>query len=272
MKRNGLIGLCLLAAFAVSGVAAGSALAAPPFEFGRCLPKKAGGEGFSDAGCTKHVTTGAKFEWTNVILKNKFKSHLTSSAATLEGEGGEKVSCTKEVTEGAEITGPKAVGNLVEKFSGCASSGVPCNSAGKGSGAIDTAVLEGELARAGSKLGIILFGPGHGAWAEFECSGLVQVTLKGSMAGGVLTNKMFSTVIEKVAATKAEQKPSVLAGEPCEEKNPVKSKDNPAEAKDCDNHNLVVKSRAATVEPEEAGWSQTKQTEFEEKIEASSVN
>ena len=71
MKRIKIMGLCLVAVFAVSVMASASASAEAP-EFGRCLAK-AGGK-FSDAGCTKGVVSKGKFEWTSGVEKNKFTS------------------------------------------------------------------------------------------------------------------------------------------------------------------------------------------------------
>jgi len=72
-----MIGLCLIAVFAIGAVATASASAAAP-EFGRCVKKaKAEGSGFSDAGCTASVETGAKFEW---LAGPGPKAHFTSTA------------------------------------------------------------------------------------------------------------------------------------------------------------------------------------------------
>ena len=64
MRRISIIGACLLAALAISVVATASASAAAP-EFGRCIKKEkgTGGEGYSNAGCTTYVSSGAKYAW-----------------------------------------------------------------------------------------------------------------------------------------------------------------------------------------------------------------
>jgi hypothetical protein len=74
MRRVRIIGLCVIAALAISAVAVASASAAAP-EFGRCIKKaKAEGSGFSNAGCTTSVESGAKYEWTNSLSTTKFES------------------------------------------------------------------------------------------------------------------------------------------------------------------------------------------------------
>jgi hypothetical protein len=65
MRRDRLAGLCVLVALAVCAIGAASASAAAP-EFGRCIKKaKAEGSGYSNAGCTTAVGSGAKFEWSS---------------------------------------------------------------------------------------------------------------------------------------------------------------------------------------------------------------
>jgi len=72
-----MIGLCLIAVFAIGAVATTSASAAAP-EFGRCVKKaKAEGSGFSNAGCTAAVGSEAKWEW---LSGAKANAHFTSTA------------------------------------------------------------------------------------------------------------------------------------------------------------------------------------------------
>jgi hypothetical protein len=75
MRRIGILGLCVLAALAISSVAVATASAEAP-EFGRCIKKaKAEGAGYSDAGCTTAVGSGAKYEW---LSGPGAKAHFTS--------------------------------------------------------------------------------------------------------------------------------------------------------------------------------------------------
>jgi hypothetical protein len=74
MRRVRLVGLCVVAAFAIAAMQVASASAAAP-EFGRCVKKaKAEGEGYSNAGCTTGVSSGAKYSWTAGVLDKDFTS------------------------------------------------------------------------------------------------------------------------------------------------------------------------------------------------------
>src|SRR5437764_809307 len=109
MKRIGIFGVCLVAACALSVVMVGSASATIAPEIGRCInveaevPSKIGA--YKNAGCTiKAKETEPiehKYEWFPGFPPNKakngeerylsgkaleFKSHMTSTLATLEGE------------------------------------------------------------------------------------------------------------------------------------------------------------------------------------------
>lgn len=282
MKRMTIVGVCLTAILAMSAVFVASASATAP-EFGRCLKKTvAGGAGFSDAGCLKAVTTGAKYEWTTTIVKNKVTSVMTSEKATLESEGGTKISCTKQKSPAFEINGPKTVAGVIGEYTGCKSAAVPCENTAN-SEEIITKTLEGEIGvekfgatHAADKLANILLGPGgksnkgQSLLAEFHCTGLLEVEVKGSILHPITADKMLLESVEKFAATKGEQKPSLFATETCEATNPAGGKDKTGETADCDNHNLISKLKAAG-EFEESGQSQTNKNKGEELVEANTV-
>jgi len=294
MKRMSIVGLCLIAAFAMSAIAVASASATAP-EFGRCIKGEAGTK-YSDAGCTKALGTG-KYGWTTTIVNNKVESVMTSTKATLESEGGTKISCTKQVTPPFEVSTPntKEVRGVVGVYEGCASSAVPCeNAKGGGSGKITTATLEGAIGveKLGenkektkkepqlNKIANVLYGPGGKAnggkssLAEFECTGLLQVNVEGSIMHPITANKMLSESVEKFTATKGEQKPTLFVEAPteaCEAKNPVPSKDK-VETGECDNHQLVSKLKETALEFEESGQSQTNKNKSTLPIEKIEVN
>ncbi len=255
MKRMKFVALLALAAFAVTAFAASSAFASAP-EFGRCLAKTGGK--FSDAGCTKAVGSGGKFEWTPGVVKNKFHSAIKSgTTATLETVKGTKITCTNESSPG-EFKNEKEVGGVEAKFNGCKVSGLPCNSAGAAPEEIVTHPLGGVLGvekvstegPAKNKLALELHSE-SGNIAEFTCSGLA-VVVHGSVLHPVTANKMLLTATEKFAATKGEQKPSAFAGEPD------------------DSHILESNTNGGPFE--EAGQTITAIATYEEKVEASSVN
>jgi hypothetical protein len=231
MKRIRVLGLCLVAVGAISAVIAASASAVAVPEFGRCKAQ-VGGK-FSNSGCTllaKEVSK-QKFEWfSGPGPKNKFKAHQKAETlATLETVGGTKITCTAEKNENAEFNSPKTVAKIVAFFTGCETSKVPCNSAGKGTGEITTFALAGKLGveKLGLKEGVVvesknklevqLFAetPG-GLLAEFNCS-TIHVEVRGCVAHPVATAKMLLTSTEKFTASKGEQKPDKFLGGPADE-------------------------------------------------------
>src|ERR1700735_3025010 len=151
MIRIRMIGLSLVAMFAMSAVvtSAASAVPAKPY-FKECAPVAAGTGTFEKSTCTgaagtkefiwvaggntecREVTTAGtgtfekstcagaagtkEFIKVKTPLKNKFTSK--SGAGKLVTAGGEEVKCTGD-TDTGETTGPKTVGNVVVKFTGC---------------------------------------------------------------------------------------------------------------------------------------------------------
>ena len=159
MKRIRIIGLCLFAAAAVSGLASAAAPAAEPV----FLTKTVVQEGV-------HIPLTA-----------------TLGAAFLEGENESKITCTGG-TGTAEITGPKTSKKAITTFSGCETNGFKCQS-GATEGVIVTNPLEGHLGAISATL------PGERLWHEgakgtelavFSCaSGSIAVKVKGSLIGSL---------------------------------------------------------------------------------------
>jgi len=179
-----MLGLCLVAVFAVGAYAVSSASALP--EWGKC-EAQAGGK-YSDANCAVKAKKGAgSFEWRKAsevaskrVAEGKsgnvpFAGHNLGSGGTLttafrecwthEGtvsirttrqkcaeEGEERlhtsqfyVECGTEANTGEAVASNK-VGNVHVKFTGCLLLGqVPCNSSGQAEGEIETNPLKGEL-------------------------------------------------------------------------------------------------------------------------------
>jgi len=264
MKRIRIVALCLVAVFAVGGITASSALAAKQPHFGRCLKKAvAGGAGFTGATCTTPVGTGAKYEWTSTIVKNKFHSKIKpETSATLETVGGTKITCTEEEGPG-EVLNSTEIAKVEPKFNNCASSGLKCKSAGAVEGEIKTAPLggvigiekitlvEGKEVESKNKVAGELHAEGGGNIAEFACGGLSVVT-KGSVLHNMKSNAMYLTATEKFVASKGEQKPDKFAGGTLDE------------------HTLESNTNGGPFE--EAGQTITAINTGEEKVEASSVN
>jgi len=168
MKRIRIVGLALVAVFALS-VLASSATAAPVFY--------------------------TKVEW-GATANKPIKLTGTLGAAFLEGQVSKtKIECEKGTATG-EVTSATITENNKTTFTGCKASGFPCENAG--AGVINTKTLKGELGdvKAGTP-GERLFDQagGKGAvLAEFACAGgAVPVKVKGSVIGQ-LSGATASTV------------------------------------------------------------------------------
>lgn len=159
MKRIRIVGLCLVAVFAIS-IAASSASAAPVF--------------YTKAGIGEVV--------------NKVNFTGTLGVAFLEGQSGTKISCAGGTATG-EVTGPTTAKNNITTFTGCETSGLKCES-GATEGVIVTKVLQGTLGGITATLpGLRLFSEAEGKGgklAEFSCAGgAVPVLVRGSVIGSL---------------------------------------------------------------------------------------
>jgi hypothetical protein len=180
MKRM-IVGLCLVAAFAMGMVATASA--AQPVFYGVAELGK--------------------------VVATPIKQSGTFGASFLEGNVSKaKITCTSGTSTG-EVTGPTKTTNNIAKFVGCETGGLKCNSSGKGTGEIDTAALDGVLGSISASLpGVRLFKEGEGGkspktglLAEFVCGGVATVKVKGSVIGS-LSGAQGKTVEEgKFAAS-----------------------------------------------------------------------
>jgi len=153
MKRIRIIGLCLVAAFALSAIAAGTASALP--EVGRCVSKPETGK-YKNSNCTEKA--GAlKSEKSFEFVKNAVKEHFVSESVPaseihLEGASGVQITCESQTAEGEYLkkgTTPstKEVHHVVATFHGCA---LPlftatCQNKGAAAGEITTTKLKGLL-------------------------------------------------------------------------------------------------------------------------------
>jgi hypothetical protein len=265
MKHSRVIALCVLSAGAISSFTAASASATAP-ELGRCLkvtPKSLSNYDSSkcvklaseDAGTEAEKLAKGNFGWFPGVVKNKFTTKMKEpTIATLETVGGTKITCKGETSSG-EFLNTKEVGKMVVHFTGCETSGLKCNSAGKGEGEIDTSPLGGPI---GFETIVVPASKDHlanelhsesGNIAEFKCAGL-SVTVRGSVLHKITANSMKLAATEKFTASKGEQKPDHFAGGPVDE------------------HILESNSGSGF---EEAGQTITGILTGEEKIEANSV-
>jgi hypothetical protein len=207
MKRIRIIALCLVAAFAMSAVAAATASAEQP-EIGRCKKvtvKKSGK--YSSATCTA-LKTGGEYEWTAGAVKGKFTG--VGGVGTLETIGKNKVVCKTESSVG-EYTSAKTVGGVLVTFTECVSSGFKCTTVGQAEGTLITKELEGNIVWENKALKHIALDliPASGGelFIEFGC-GPLTIRVKGSVLVNVKAGKMETKPVQKYSGAKGIQKPS----------------------------------------------------------------
>jgi hypothetical protein len=194
MKRMRIMGLCLVAAFAFSALAASSSFGAA--EIGRCVAKAGTGK-FKNANCTEKAGTKVEekaFEFLKGAKSETEGVHFTSAGGegVLETVSGTKITCSTQSATGKydEDSGViKEVESVVAKFEGCGipALGTKCNSTGEPEGNIATFLLKGPLGYiAGEKTKTPTVGQlltpekAKGFFAEFKClSGGITVKVKG---------------------------------------------------------------------------------------------
>jgi len=196
MKRIRIVGMCLVAVFALGAIIASAASAAAP-EYQTCVKAEKVGKlyphgEFSDKACSV-PSPGGKYSvgaWNagkKVTDKGKGTSPVNRQIYPALKEAVADVECTSEKTAG-ELTGPKTAKTKAE-YKGCKDSeGKNCNTAGEGKGKIHTEQLVTELlAQPGAAEGVgILIHPETGTvLAHYECEGGLKVTAIGGVIGEV---------------------------------------------------------------------------------------
>jgi hypothetical protein len=209
MKRMQIIGLALVAVFAMSAVAASVASAQLP-EFVRCAKVAAGEPSSWEAGCTKakvgggyakvsagpglcvKVAPGEPSSWANatcttagtgfikIAAAGKPKFTSASGLTELETVSGTKVICKKDTNKG-ELTGDQT-DTVTITFTECTFEGKPCTTGKEPAGTIVTNLLASKLVylnEAHTIVGLALTpqaGPGK-LFAEFVCE-FLKTTVK----------------------------------------------------------------------------------------------
>jgi len=190
--RLKIMGLCLVAVFALTAAITASASATEPgwYECHKLTSKPYTGK-YTDKKCSKEATAEEKaagkknkYELQEGVGKGKVFKGSSKGAATLHtpAVGGE-VTCTSFKDEGKAAL-PNKVEKVVSTFSGCTSLGKSCTSGAK-KGTIVTHPLDGELGyinKGAKEVGVDLKAEGAGDLADFECEGLVIET-SGSVIG-----------------------------------------------------------------------------------------
>jgi len=279
MRRIRIVGLCLVAVFALGAVVATGASAANP-EYGRCIkvtPKAL--SNYDSAKCIKLASADpgteaeklakGNYKWfpafggEKPLVKTGFTAVLKpETIATLETKSGTKVTC-KALNSAGKYTGNKTVKVTSVNFTGCESGGIKCNTVGKGVGEISVKELDGELGvyakgetTVKDKIGNVLWPTGGkpetGATAaefvEFNCGGLT-VNVRGAVISPVTANAMKLIATVKFTAAKGVQKPTKFLG----------------------GINMYLESSFAKAAYEQSGQSATTVQTNEEKVEARSL-
>lgn len=224
MKRIRILGLCLIAAFALSVVASSSAVAAPEYwECHKQTVKPYTGK-FMDKKCTKAATKAEeeegkknKYELQPGILKGKvFKGKGGAATLHTPAVGGE-VTCKSFKDEG-KLGSPTTQEKVVSIFIKCVSLGKNCTSPGAKTGEIKTKNLKGVLGtinKVGPKVGVALSAETGSILAEFACEGL-EISVTGSVIGEVTPVNTFTKTSNDIFTVTGEGFQSVTAfeGEP----------------------------------------------------------
>jgi len=186
MKRMRILGLAILAVFALGAIASSAASAVEPGWY-ECAKNKESGK--LEKGCLKEGGKGG-YEIKPGIGKGKAfkgKGGAAKLHTSIPGKGDIPVECEK-----FKDIGNAALPNLQVKvtatFSKCKFAGLPCQSGTK-SGEIKTNSLAGELGYLNKEavaVGASLFAesePGSGLEAEFTCTGAAKIRVHGGVIG-----------------------------------------------------------------------------------------
>ena len=189
MKRMRILGLCLVAVFAVGVVSAATASATEPGWY-ECA-KGTKGVGF-EKGCAKEGGKGGYVLQPGVGKGKAFKGKGGKAILhnVIPGKGDIKVECASFKDEG-KVAAPNIEFGVKTTFSKCKSLGAPCKTEGGKKETITTETLAGTLGylnKEGKVVGADLANeaaPGSGYLAQFECEGVAKVRVHGSVIGQV---------------------------------------------------------------------------------------
>jgi hypothetical protein len=206
-----ILGLALVAVFALVAISAASASAAEP-AFYECA-KVTGGK--YEKGCGKEGGKGGYEIKEGIGKKGALKGK--SGPAKLETPGLGAVTCTGSKDSGV-VTSPTHISKIVTEYKGCETQGKKCASPGEKAGTIKTNNLEGELGyinKSSDEVGVDIKAEGGGNLAEFNCEGLAVETagsVIGHQEGDI--NKFSKESSLNFYNTGGKQNPTKLEGGP----------------------------------------------------------
>jgi hypothetical protein len=196
MRRMKMMGLCLVALFALTAVAVSSASAASP-AFYECakLAKNPTTKKYEGKYSVKTCATEASPTEQTEGKKNKYElKEGIGKGKQFKGKGGAATLHTPAVSgevvcksfkDSGFINSPTTEDKVISEFKTCTSIGKKCMSPGEKAGTIKTNSLKGELgyiSKSPLKVGVVLSPESGSVLAEFNCEGLTVVT-SGSVIG-----------------------------------------------------------------------------------------
>jgi hypothetical protein len=217
MRHLRMVGLALVAVFAMAAVVATSALALP--EFGKCEVQAKHEGKYANNNCTtkaKVVNTKptGEFEWTpmNKVKNSNTRREFSSLHGNLETElepgtllsnfricspgeeklakcrageteehtGTIKIECTDSLVRGTfSEKSAKEVRNITVKYRGCKGLGNPCGN-GSTTGEIETDQLKGTLGyinKSTKEVGVDIKPQSGKEFAKFQCANAIQIVV-----------------------------------------------------------------------------------------------
>jgi hypothetical protein len=202
MRRIKIVGLCLVAVFAMGAVLSSTASAVAP-EYGQCLKQatkslsnydsskciKIAGE---DTGTEAEKLKKGNYQWFPGVIPGKNKFETNGGVATLTTVKGEQVTCETEHSTGEYIEGGnnKEEKTVVE-FAGCKSAGLTCTTAGEPAGHLVTNELIGVVAyektpenNFKARKTVLELHPGPTAlnhhFIDFKCTSALSIEVRGT--------------------------------------------------------------------------------------------
>jgi hypothetical protein len=192
MKRMRILGLALVAVFALAAMTAAGASASKPV-WKVCVKSAKNAGEFSDKNCSVSAGGTGKYNLVAGIGKGKgFKGKGGEAILhnVVPGKGDIQVKCASFKDAGS-IVAPSGVVKVTSTFSKCKSLGSPCKTEGGKKETITTNSLAGSLGylnKAHTAAGESLTNeaaPGSGFLATFECEGLAKVRVHGAVIGSL---------------------------------------------------------------------------------------
>ena len=228
MRRIRIVGLCLVAVFAMSAIASATASAAAP-EFGQCLKKKVKSlPGYTTSKCTIEATEVSKgtYEWVPGAKTGENEFTTKGGVATLLTIKGESVTCESEESSGTyNIGGNNKEEKTTVTFKKCSSGGLTCTTEGKAAGELVTKPLVGIVGfekepkvTDKTRKTVLQLHPeaAGGHFIDFKCTAALTIEVRGNGSPGEPSNgilvpikndAMKNTEALKYTQSKGKQKP-----------------------------------------------------------------